>query len=59
MDNKFTEVEPVNTLRHGWFKGYQAEKDVDAWAGITETPAESKEWGGLGGRATLTIWKYC
>ncbi|MCX5876142.1 MAG: AbrB/MazE/SpoVT family DNA-binding domain-containing protein [Deltaproteobacteria bacterium] len=25
-------------------EGHQADKDVDAWAGITDTPAESEEW---------------
>ena len=37
-------IEPVDSPRQGWFKGYQAEKDADAWAGIIETPAESEEW---------------
>lgn len=37
-------IEPVDILRQGWFKGYQAEKDADLWAGITETLAESGEW---------------
>ena len=37
-------IEPIDSPRQGWFKGYQAEKDADAWSGIKETPAESEEW---------------
>lgn len=38
-------IEPVNTPRLGWFKGYQAENDmVDAWEGIIDIPAESEDW---------------
>ncbi|OIQ88397.1 antitoxin ChpS [mine drainage metagenome] len=31
-------------LRKGWFDGYQAEGDVDAWAELKETPVEQEEW---------------
>lgn len=44
MDKKFAEVEPLDTLRQGWFKDYQAEKDADAWPGIIETQVEGKDW---------------
>jgi hypothetical protein len=39
---------PLSKLKpgdeQGWFDTYKAEKEVDAWAGITDTPAESEEW---------------
>ena len=38
-------IEPMNPPpRLRWFDSYQAEKDADAWAGITETPAENEDW---------------
>lgn len=38
-------IEPLNPLpRVGWFDTYQADKEVDVWAGITDTQAESEDW---------------
>jgi antitoxin MazE len=38
-------IEPMNPPpRLGWFDTYQADIDVDAWAGITDTQTESEEW---------------
>ena len=38
-------IEPMNPPpRLGWFDTYQAEKEVDGWAGIADTPTESEEW---------------
>ena len=38
-------IEPRNPPpRLGWVDTYQADKEVDAWAGITETPTESEDW---------------
>ena len=38
-------IEPMNPPpRLGWFNTYQADKDADAWAGITDTQAESEDW---------------
>lgn len=38
-------IEPMNPPpRLGWFNAYQAEKDMDAWAGITEAPLEDEDW---------------
>jgi antitoxin MazE len=34
----------VPQLRQGWFDGYQAEGDTDAWAELKETSAEQDEW---------------
>ena len=37
-------IEPMNPPpRLGWFDTYQADKEVDAWAGITDTPTENEE----------------
>ena len=37
-------IEPVKTLRAGWFNGYQAAKDLDAWEGLEETAIEAEDW---------------
>ncbi|MEW6501995.1 MAG: AbrB/MazE/SpoVT family DNA-binding domain-containing protein [Thermodesulfobacteriota bacterium] len=37
-------IEPVKAPRAGWFDGYRAKKDADAWEGLVETPAEGEEW---------------
>jgi len=38
-------IEPLNPPpRLGWFDTFQADKNVDAWAGITDTQAESEDW---------------
>ena len=37
-------IEPVKTVRDGWFDGYQAAKDTDVWAGLEETAVESEDW---------------
>jgi antitoxin MazE len=36
-------IEPVRTLRQGWFNGYQARKDEDAWKGLPND-ADGDEW---------------
>lgn len=37
-------IEPVKTLRAGWFSGYQAAKDTDIWAGLEDTAIETEDW---------------
>ncbi len=37
-------IEPVQTVRTGWFDGYQAPKDADVWAGLEETDVEGEDW---------------
>jgi antitoxin MazE len=37
-------IETVKEPRAGWFDGYHAEEDADAWEVLVETPAESEEW---------------
>ncbi|MDO9068121.1 MAG: AbrB/MazE/SpoVT family DNA-binding domain-containing protein [Deltaproteobacteria bacterium] len=38
-------IEPVKTARLGWFDGYQAENETDAWEEeMTLTPVESEDW---------------
>lgn len=36
-------IEPAKPSRQGWFDGYCAEVDVDAWAGLPPE-ADSGEW---------------
>lgn len=37
-------IEPVKTVRAGWFEGYQAAEDTDVWAGLEETSIEAEDW---------------
>ncbi len=37
-------IEPLKTVRAGWFKGYQAANDTEAWAGLVETTEENEDW---------------
>jgi len=37
-------IEPVPTLRAGWYDGYQAAKDTDAWHGLNVTAVEDEDW---------------
>ena len=37
-------IEPVKTVRAGWFEGYQASEDVDVWLGLQETTGEDEDW---------------
>ena len=38
-------IEPVKTVRLGWFDGYQFENEMDAWEEeMTLTPVESEDW---------------
>lgn len=38
-------IEPIkNEPRKGWFEGYQAESDEDAWDGMVSVPGEEDEW---------------
>ena len=38
-------IEPVKTVRLGWFDGYQAENETDAWEEeMALTPVESEDW---------------
>jgi antitoxin MazE len=37
-------IEPVKAPRAGWFNGYRAKKEENAWEGMTETPVESEDW---------------
>jgi antitoxin MazE len=37
-------IEPVTTVRQGWFDGYQAANDTEAWAGMAETATEEEDW---------------
>lgn len=36
-------IEPVKAPRAGWFDGYRAEEDADAWEGLPPD-ADSGEW---------------
>lgn len=36
-------IEPVKNPRNGWFKGYQAQADSDAWEGLSPE-ADSVDW---------------
>jgi antitoxin MazE len=36
-------ISPVRELREGWFSGYQAEADEDAWEGLA-VDADCGEW---------------
>jgi antitoxin MazE len=45
VENNRLIIEPiVPQLRQGWFDGYQAEGDADAWAELKEIPDEQDEW---------------
>jgi len=37
-------IQPVKTLRSGWFTGYTENDDVDGWEGIVETSYENEDW---------------
>jgi len=38
-------ITPVKAPRAGWFDGYQADEDEDAWAGLpVQADAEEWEW---------------
>ncbi len=38
-------ISPVKELpRQGWFEGYQAEQDEDAWEGLVALGSEEDEW---------------
>ena len=38
-------ITPVKkVLREGWFDGYHADADVDAWHGLVSLPSEEDEW---------------
>ena len=36
-------IEPVKSNRDGWFEGYRAEEDLDAWDGLP-VDSDSGEW---------------
>jgi antitoxin MazE len=45
VENNRLIIESVTPqLRQGWFDGYQAEGDTDAWVKLKETPVEQDEW---------------
>ncbi|MGZ8218069.1 AbrB/MazE/SpoVT family DNA-binding domain-containing protein [Methylomagnum sp.] len=37
-------ITPAVSERQGWFDGYQADADEDAFAGLAATDADSEEW---------------
>jgi antitoxin MazE len=37
-------ITPIGPDRDGWYDGYQAAKDVDAWGKLATTDADSGEW---------------
>ncbi|TAN53562.1 MAG: AbrB/MazE/SpoVT family DNA-binding domain-containing protein [Methylococcaceae bacterium] len=37
-------ITPAVPDRQGWFDGYQAEEDTDAWGRLVATDADSGEW---------------
>lgn len=38
-------IKPVKKrLRKGWFDGYHADADADAWDGFVALPGEEEEW---------------
>ncbi|MDP1559756.1 MAG: hypothetical protein Q8K59_06470 [Nitrosomonas sp.] len=43
LEGKKIVIESVCPTRVGWFDGYRAEGDVDAWAGLSPE-ADSGEW---------------
>ena len=43
IDGKRLVIEPVREPRAGWFAGYKAEKDADAWEGA-EGLASDEDW---------------
>jgi len=45
VENNRLVIEPVaQQPRQGWFEGYQAATDTDAWQDLQETAAEQDEW---------------
>lgn len=37
-------ITPLKPDRAGWYDGYKAAKDVDAWGALATTLADSEEW---------------
>jgi antitoxin MazE len=37
-------IAPVKSSREGWFDGYRAEADEDAWGELAETDADAGDW---------------
>jgi len=45
LDNHSIIITPVKKeLRKGWFDGYDAANDEDAWNGFVALPGEEDEW---------------
>lgn len=43
LDGTRIVIEPVKPAREGWFDGYRAKADADAWEGLP-ADADSGEW---------------
>jgi antitoxin MazE len=43
LENSRIVIEPVKNPRAGWFEGYQAQADTDAWNGLPPE-ADSGDW---------------
>lgn len=37
-------ITPAKPDREGWYEGYQATKDIDAWGKLATTNADTEEW---------------
>lgn len=45
LKNRALVIQPLKQqLREGWYEGYQASEDEDAWEGFVAMPGEDKEW---------------
>lgn len=45
QEGKGLVIEPVKTIRAGWFDSYQVDRETDAWEeDMTLTPVENEDW---------------